>query len=102
MSIPLTWKYKTPSLRNIALTAPYMHNGSLSSLEEVIRFYNQGGVGNETLDPLIKPLNLTETEIGELVAFLHALTGSNVSELVADAYAAPVGNRRAILPHEIG
>lgn len=86
------WKYKTPSLRNIALTAPYMHNGSLSSLEEVIRFYNQGGVGNETLDPLIKPLNLTETEIGELVAFLHALTGSNVSELVADAYAAPVGN----------
>jgi cytochrome c peroxidase len=86
------WKYKTPSLRNIALTGPYMHNGSLSSLEEVIRFYNQGGVDNETLDPLIKPLNLTETEISDLVEFLQALTGSNVPELVSDAYAAPIGN----------
>ncbi len=86
------WKYKTPSLRNIALTAPYMHNGSLSSLEEVIRFYNQGGVVNENLDALIQPLNLTETEINGLVEFLQALTGSNVPELVSDAYAAPIGN----------
>jgi len=86
------WKYKTPGLRNIALTAPYMHNGSLSTLEEVIRFYNQGGVDNETLDPRIKPLNLTEIEIGDLVEFLQALTGSNVPELVSDAYTAPIGN----------
>lgn len=86
------WKYKAPSLRNIALTAPYMHNGSLSTLTEVVEFYNQGGVSNETLDPLIKPLHLTATEINDLVAFLQALTGSNVQQLVADAYAAPVGN----------
>lgn len=86
------WKYKTPSLRNVALTAPYMHNGSLSTLEEVLKFYNQGGVANETLDPLIKPLNLTDQEITDLVAFLESLTGSNVDELVADAYAAPVGD----------
>jgi len=86
------WKYKTPSLRNIALTAPYMHNGSLSSLEEVVQFYNQGGVANETLDPLIQPLNLTEIERSDLVEFLQALTGSNVPELVSDAYAAPIGN----------
>jgi len=86
------WKYKTPSLRNIDLTAPYMHNGSLSSLEEVIRFYNQGGVDNENLDSLIKPLNLTEIEINDLAEFLQALTGSNVPELVSDAYAAPIGN----------
>jgi len=86
------WKYKTPSLRNIALTAPYMHNGSLSSLTEVVNFYNQGGVINETLDPLIQPLNLSDSEISKLVTFLQALTGSNVSALVADAYAAPVGN----------
>jgi len=86
------WKYKTPSLRNIALTAPYMHNGALSSLEEVVQFYNQGGVANETLDPLIQPLNLTEIERSDLVEFLQALTGSNVPELVSDAYAAPIGN----------
>ena len=82
------WKYKTPSLRNIALTAPYMHNGSLSTLTEVVEFYNQGGVINETLDSLIKPLSLTATEKNDLLAFLHSLTGSNVEELVADAYAA--------------
>ena len=86
------WKYKTPSLRNISLTAPYMHNGSLSTLEDVIRFYNQGGVSNEMLDPLIKPLDLTENEITELVAFLKSLTGSNIKTLVSDAYAAPIGD----------
>ncbi|WP_031434531.1 cytochrome c peroxidase [Methylomarinum vadi] len=86
------WKYKTPTLRNIALTAPYMHNGSLSTLEEVVRFYNQGGIANENLDPSIKPLHLTENDIGDLVAFLQSLTGSNVDELVADAYAAPIGD----------
>ena len=86
------WKYKTPSLRNSALTNPYMHNGSLSTLEEVIRFYNQGGVANENLDVLIKPLNLKETEISDLVEFLKSLTGSNVNQLVSDAYAAPIGD----------
>jgi len=88
------WKYKTPSLRNISLTAPYMHNGSLSTLENVVRFYNQGGVSNELLDPLIKPLDLTENEITELVEFLKALTGSNVNILVSDAYAAPIGDMK--------
>ena len=86
------WKYKTPSLRNIALTAPYMHNGSLTTLAAVIEFYNQGGVSNETLDPLIKPLNLTAPEKNDLQQFLLALTGSNVQQLVADAYTAPIGN----------
>ena len=86
------WKYKTPSLRNIALTAPYMHNGSLSTLEDVVRFYNQGGVANENLDPLIKPLDLNETEASDLVEFLKSLTGSNVNQLVSDAYAAPIGD----------
>ncbi len=86
------WKYKTPSLRNIALTAPYMHNGSLSTLEAVVRFYNQGGVANENLDSLIKPLDLNEAEISDLVEFLKSLTGSNVNKLVSDAYAAPIGD----------
>lgn len=86
------WKYKTPTLRNITLTAPYMHNGSLSTLEEVVRFYNQGGVKNENLDPLIRPLHLGETEISDLVEFLKSLTGRNVKQLVSDAFAAPVGD----------
>jgi cytochrome c peroxidase len=86
------WKYKTPSLRNIALTAPYMHNGAFSSLREVLEFYNRGGEANENLDPLIKPLGLNEGEIDALLAFLQALTGDSVETLVLDAYAAPVGN----------
>ena len=86
------WQYKTPSLRNIALTAPYMHNGSLQTLEQVVEFYNRGGVANENLDPLIKPLNLSAEEMTELTAFLRALTGDNIKELVADGFAAPVGD----------
>ncbi|MVF21712.1 photosynthetic protein synthase I [Methylocaldum sp. BRCS4] len=86
------WKYRTPALRNIALTAPYMHDGSLSTLEEVLEFYNRGGVPNKNLDPLIKPLNLDPTEIKALVAFLQSLTGSNVPAIVSDAFAAPVGD----------
>jgi cytochrome c peroxidase len=49
------WKYKTPILRNVAITAPYMHNGSLPSLRSVVEFYNQGGIANPGLDPLITP-----------------------------------------------
>ena len=86
------WKYRTPSLRNVALTAPYMHNGSFGTLEDVVRFYNAGGVPGETLDTLIRPLGLDDAEIGALVEFLKSLTGTNVEALVLDAYAAPVGD----------
>ncbi|MGZ8245064.1 cytochrome c peroxidase [Methylomagnum sp.] len=88
------WKYRTPSLRNVALTAPYMHDGSLATLKDVVRFYNGGGVPNENLDPRIKPLSLTGREMDDLVEFLGALTGANVRDLVADAFAAPVGDPR--------
>ena len=86
------WKYRTPTLRNIALTAPYMHDGSISSLSEVIEFYNNGGIDNELRDPLIQPLGLSEMEENQLLTFLDTLTGENVNELVSDAFAAPVGN----------
>lgn len=86
------WKYRTPSLRNVALTAPYMHDGSLSTLKEVIEFYNRGGAENELLDPLVRPLDLSREEIGQLLSFLHTLTGDNVDRLVADAFTVPVGN----------
>ncbi|MGR8935326.1 MAG: cytochrome c peroxidase [Gammaproteobacteria bacterium] len=88
------WKYKTPTLRNIALTAPYMHNGVFGTLKQVVEFYNQGGIGNENLDPSIQPLHLTEQEKDDLAAFLQGLTGSNVETLVSDAFAAPVGDMR--------
>jgi cytochrome c peroxidase len=78
-------------LRNVALTAPYMHDGSLPSLRDVLLFYNRGGVPNEVLDPLIRPLGLSDTELDELLLFLQSLTGSNVDTLVSDAFAAPVG-----------
>lgn len=86
------WKYRTPTLRNVALTAPYMHNGALGTLQQVVRFYSAGGVPNPLLDPLIRPLNLEDEEIGQLVAFLRSLTGSNVEAIVADAHATPIGN----------
>ena len=86
------WKFRTPSLRNVALTAPYMHNGSIYTLRDVIDFYNRGGIPNELLSPLIRPLHLTDSEVEDLVAFLNSLTGGNVTTLVADAFAAPVGD----------
>jgi cytochrome c peroxidase len=87
------WRYKTPTLRNIALTAPYMHNGFFGTLKEAVDFYNKGGVHNPQLDPLIRPLGLTPTEIENIVLFLESLTGDNVSRLVRDAFAAPIGDR---------
>ena len=86
------WQYKTPSLRNIALTAPYMHNGSMHSLSDVLDFYNAGGVAHEQLDPLIKPLNLTPKELAALLAFLQTLTGDNVKQIVDEALHEPIGN----------
>lgn len=68
--------FKTPSLRNVALTAPYMHDGSEPRLEDVVRFYNQGGKNPDKrgLARGIEPLSLREDEINDLVAFLKALT----------------------------
>ena len=86
------WKFRTQTLRNVSLTAPYMHNGRFDTLREVIDFYDRGGVPNELLSPLIRPLKLTEKEKQDLEAFLHSLTGSNVPDLVADAFAAPIGD----------
>jgi cytochrome c peroxidase len=67
-------KFKVPSLRNVGLTAPYMHDGSMSNLEAVIEHYNIGGQVNLNKSPLITPLNLNGNEKEDLIAFLHALT----------------------------
>jgi cytochrome c peroxidase len=69
-----------------------MHDGSLSSLEEVVRFYNRGGHPHPLLDPLIRPLHLTDAEVVALVAFLESLTGDNIAVLIAEARNVRVGN----------
>jgi cytochrome c peroxidase len=73
---PADWgAFKTPTLRDVARTAPYMHDGSLKNLTQVVNFYDKGGIPNRNLDAKIKPLHLTEREKDDLVAFLNALTG---------------------------
>lgn len=72
--------FRTPGLRHVAMTAPYMHNGRLKNLREVIDFYIGGGSSNPQLDPLIKPLTLTPQERTDLEAFLESLTGEAPGE----------------------
>lgn len=67
------WAYKTPSLRNVELTFPYMHDGSLSTLEDVVDFYDQGGIEHDG-ERVLERLELTDTEKANLVAFLKTLT----------------------------
>lgn len=68
--------FKTEQLRNVGITAPYMHDGSLRTLWDVVDHYNKGGEANPYLDGGIEPLNLSEAEIDDLVAFLFTLTDS--------------------------
>jgi cytochrome c peroxidase len=73
---PADWgAFKTPTLRDVARTAPYMHDGSLLNLHQVVEFYNKGGIPNKNLDKKIKPLHLSEQQKDDLAAFLEALTG---------------------------
>lgn len=67
-------RFKTPSLRGVARTAPYMHDGSLATLEEVVDFYRRGGGAVERPDAHMRPLELDEREAAGLVAFLRALS----------------------------
>ena len=67
--------FKTPTLRSIAETAPYMHDGVFATLDEVVEFLNQGGGANPNLSAMMKPLGLTSEEKSDLVAFLKALSG---------------------------
>lgn len=68
--------FRTPDLRNVAKTGPYMHDGSLKTLRDVVDFYDGGGTSNPHLDKEIKELKLSERERMELVAFLESLTGA--------------------------
>lgn len=67
--------FKVPTLRDVEQTYPYMHDGSLLTLEEVIDYYDKGGIPNKNLHPLMKPLNLSEADKKALVSFLKSLNG---------------------------
>jgi cytochrome c peroxidase len=67
-------RFKTPTLRGLTATRPYMHDGSLATLEEVAEFYNRGGGKNPHLDPVIAPLGLSAGDVKDLAAFLKALS----------------------------
>ena len=85
--------FRTPSLRNVVLSAPYMHNGSFATLDEVIQFYEDGGGAqgiDVRLDPDLRGFRLTPQQDADLVAFLHALT-DEPSELVAIPESVPSG-----------
>jgi cytochrome c peroxidase len=73
-------KFRVPTLRNVALTAPYMHDGSLSSLQDVLDHYMRGGNKKQGQDSRIRPFALTETERSDMVAFLDSLTDPDFIE----------------------
>jgi cytochrome c peroxidase len=70
-----TGAFKTPTVREVTKRAPYMHDGSIATLREVVELYDDGGEANPYLDPKIKPLDLTDEEVDALVAMMEALTG---------------------------
>jgi cytochrome c peroxidase len=71
----LNFAFKTPTLRSVALRAPYMHNASVATLADVVRHYEKGGIDRPSRSPLLLPLQLTEPERRDLVAFMETLTG---------------------------
>ncbi len=79
------WRFRTPGLRNVAFTPPYMHDGYFSSLHDVVAFYNQGGAGVPGQDPRVRPLDLNDQEMDQIVAFLNSLTTPNLACLAAEA-----------------
>ena len=77
-------KFRTPSLRDLCYTSPYMHNGVFGTLEEVVAFYNAGGGDTPNKDPLLQPLDLSAEEQADLVAFLESLCGDPVTDEAPD------------------
>jgi cytochrome c peroxidase len=73
--------FKTPTLREIEHTAPYMHDGSLATLEEVVEHYDKGGIRNPYIDQRMKPLRMTDQQKKDLIAFLKALSGEGWQQI---------------------
>jgi cytochrome c peroxidase len=78
---PEDWAaFKVPSLRNVARSAPYLHNGSVDELEEVVRFMGGGGFPNRNLTPMLIDRALTDTEVADLTAFLGSLSCGDLEQ----------------------
>ena len=90
----LTFAFKTPTLRGVAERAPYMHDGSLPTLEAVVEHYDRGGNPRPSLSPDIFPLHLAEQEKADLVAFLRALS----PDPAAGSTRSPTAAQKARLP----
>jgi cytochrome c peroxidase len=81
-SVKLKYAFKTPTLRDVARRAPYMHDGSVPTLEAVIDLYDRGGIARPSRSELIAPLGLTKDEKGDLIAFLRTLSSAPESASV--------------------
>lgn len=77
--------FKIPTLREVSKTYPYMHDGSLQTLEEVVEYYDKGGIPNKNLHPLIRPLNLSEEDKKNLVSFMKAIDGEGWEQFTEPA-----------------
>ena len=75
--------FKTPTLREVTKTAPYMHDGRFATLKDVIAHYNKGGIKNPFLDNQVIPLNLSDSEINDLIAMLRSLEGEGWQHVTA-------------------
>lgn len=87
--------FRTPTLRDVELTAPYMHDGSEATLLDVVKFYNRGGAVNAHLDRDMTPLGLTNQEMSDLVEFMRALTGDEVLNRARSLTPQPRAGQRA-------
>ncbi len=83
--------FKTPTIRNVALSAPYMHDGSQATLEEVVEWYAKGGHPNPHLDEKVKKLDLTDQDKKDLVEFMKQGCTGSISQDCADAPAGVIG-----------
>ena len=71
--------FKTPTLRDVALRPPYMHHGLQTTLDQVMRHYEKGGIDRPSRSPLMQPIQLTDQERQDIIAFMETLTGSGRS-----------------------
>jgi len=83
-SVALRYAFKTPTLRDVARRAPYMHNGAVATLQDVIELYDRGGIERPSRDPEIRPLGLSPDEKADLIAFLRTLDGKREPAMVPE------------------
>jgi cytochrome c peroxidase len=72
----MQFAFKTPTLRSVALRPPYMHNASAATLVDVMKHYEKGGIDRPSRSPMMMPIELSDQERGDLIAFLESLTGA--------------------------